>query len=96
MYLKRSSIGIMKIKGEINTDIYKKVMIKDDICIGELKKGQSLEEYRRQLKNSDAKNYDFWTKHYREIIYDYGKIPQSFIQLDDMWYADRNTFYFAK
>ena len=37
MNLKRSSIGIMKIKGEINTDIYKKVMIKDDICIGELK-----------------------------------------------------------
>ena len=57
---------------------------------------RSEEEYRRQLKNSDAKNYDFWTKHYREIIYDYGKIPQSFIQLDDMWYADRNTFYFAK
>ena len=87
------------------TYIYKKVMVMatDWICIGELEKDQSLEEflkkeYRRQLKleNPDEKNYELWTKYYREIIYDYGKIPESFIQLDDMWYADINTLHFAK
>ncbi len=86
-----------------NIYIYKKVMITDDICLGELKKEQPLEEFlkeeynrQNQLKNIDETNYGYWLEHYNDIINDYGKIPESFIKLDDVWYTDINTFYFAK
>ena len=72
----------------------------NSLCIGEIDQKETLEEFlikefnqvAKLVERGDCESYPIWSEWYENIMFDYEKIPENYIELDIFFCADKNDF----